>query len=423
MFAETITPEAIAKIPDIPVDPRRAWADEYRFTARTLRRRASARLRALTEGESTASFYQTMSDAALLKQMARGCVETARQIDPDGAKGYAARYNAACIQLLQERVAEMEARLREALPCYNEQPDQAVEKIEPQATVSQQELAAVELELQELRQSAVRSPEEQDALDYHIELLTERQRELRVAVKVEAAASVGSVERPKAHRMSRPGRGRTDLYTLEGVTWDQVDGMTWDEIEQMQQGNSGEKARLSVCLKNAIKGLPRAQRQCLSLSFAGRSQAEIAQELGICPSSVSHAVRRAKDSLQRVLFERLAARRFVLSDGMIDFRNWIETSLSLSLPQKRVLYQLALGLTETQIAMRQKREVSTIVRTADRALIRTWDIFTDESIPMGGFSLELRPAEWRYHVLLQLAKTFHRPPAVLIQLLASGYGQ
>lgn len=69
------------------------------------------------------------------------------------------------------------------------------------------------------------------------------------------------------------------------------------------RGDGGEHTRLLRTLERASRGeLTERQSECLRMRYAeGKSVSEIAEELGVKPSTVSRHLKKARARLQRVL--------------------------------------------------------------------------------------------------------------------------
>ena len=194
------------------------------------------------------------------------------------------------------------------------------------------------------------SPAAPYRLRYELELVREMIRDTRAAL-----------------RRLRPQKPRTRRYSLDGQTWQWLEKQTWEQLESMDRDNRARLEWMRAVVDDGTSEMTSRQQQVFGLVYRdGKKVKEVAEELGVDPSTISRTARRAVEKLRRYAEGRELVRTCTREDGSIDLRRVVEET-GLITPRQRQVLLLALdGYSRGRVAAALGVDPTTAGRTLRR---------------------------------------------------------
>lgn len=187
-------------------------------------------------------------------------------------------------------------------------------------------------------------------LRYELELVREMIRDTRAAL-----------------RRLRPSRPRTKKYSLDGQAWQWLEKQTWEQLESMDRDNRVRLEWMRAVVDDGTSEMTSRQRQVFGLVYRdGKKVKEVAEELGVDPSTISRTARRAVEKLRRYAEGRELVRTCTRGDGSIDLRKVVEETALITPRQRQVLLLILDGYSRGRVAAALGVDPTTAGRTLRR---------------------------------------------------------
>lgn len=200
--------------------------------------------------------------------------------------------------------------------------------------------------------------------------------------------------RPPAKRQGTSGKA-LDVLLQNGTLWADLEGHTWSGDESDGQ----ERQRLRQTAIDSLHALNPRQRETLTLYASGLSGRQIAQQLGVGPSSVSRTLARARKKAERlILLRRQGQRTLDAREAATGGKGPLEAAETADLrnrealegvvaamTHKQLLYfclYYAEGLTLREIEDLVGTDFTAVSRTVRRALVKLDQLFGGENVTL-----------------------------------------